>query len=98
MQLQIRHRAEIALRSLQKVERNKIERSLNELLASDRSSLNSNPKFRLVAAGFSGKKLAVYRGSTKLRLVLSFEDDTCILEDVVDHDRLDQLARRGEQE
>ena len=98
MDLQIRRRAEIALRSLQKVERKQIERSLDELLASDRVSLSSNPKFRLLAAGFSGKKLVVYRGSTKLRLVLSFEGDTCILEDVVDHDRLDQLAKRGEQE
>lgn len=98
MDLQFQRRAEIALRSLQKGDQRRIERALTELRASDRLSLSSNPKFRLVATGFSGNKIAVYRATKRLRLVLSFEADACIIEDIVDHDRLDRLVKREGQE
>jgi mRNA-degrading endonuclease RelE of RelBE toxin-antitoxin system len=98
MQLRIERRAEIALRSLQKTEQRYIERALNELQASDRATLRHNSKIRIIASSLPGRKLFVYKGSAKLRLVLSFDDDTCVIEDVVDHDRLDRLLKREGQE
>lgn len=98
MQLRIERRAEIALRSLQKFERKQIDRALNKLLAFDRATLSQSSKLHMLASGFSSRKLFVYRGSLKLRLVLAFDGDTCVLEDVVDHDRLDRLTKREGQE
>lgn len=98
MQLRIERRAEIALRSLQKIEQNHIARALSELAASDMAILRQSSKLHKLASGFSGRNLFVYRGSPKLRLVLTFDGNTCVLEDVVDHDRLDQLILREGQE
>lgn len=98
MDIQLQRRAEIALRSLQKRDQKRIDRALMEISASDRMSLSNNPKFRLLATGFSGKKIAVFRATERLRLVLSFETDACIIEDIVDHDRLDRLVKREGQE
>jgi hypothetical protein len=97
MQLRIERRAEIALRSLQKTEQKHVDRALSSLLASEVATVWHSHKIKPIATGFSGRKLFVYRGSPKLRLVLSFENDTCILEDVLDHDRLDRLVKRGGQ-
>lgn len=98
MHLRIERRAEIALRSLQKIEQKHIDRALNELLALDQATLRHSPKIHVLMSGLSGRKLFVYRGSPKLRLVLSFEGETCILEDIVDHDRLGRLVKREGQE
>ncbi len=98
MDIQIQRRAEIALRSLQKPERKQIERALHELLTSERADLKQNPKFSLLAAGLSGKKIAVFKGGPKFRLVLSFQDEICTLEDIVDHDRLNRLVKHEGQE
>lgn len=98
MYLRIERRAEIALRSLQKKEQKHIDRALNELLESDMATLRQNPKIHMLASGPFGRKLFVYRGSPKLRLVLSFDQETFVLEDIVDHDRLDRLIKREGQE
>lgn len=99
MVLIIQRRAEIALRSLQTTERKRVERALQELLAADRSELRGNPKFHALKSERSGKNLFVYRGTPKLRLVISFPDsDTCLVQDIVDHDRLDRLMRQEGQE
>lgn len=98
MQLRIERRAEIALRSLQKIEQKHIDRALNELLTFDQATLRDSQKIHMLMSGFSGRKLFVYRGSPKLRLVLSFEGETCVLEDIVDHDRLGRLVKREGQE
>lgn len=96
MQMLIQRRAEIALRSLQKIEQKQIDRSLRELSEQDRSTLQRSQKLHMLVSGFSGKKLFVYRGSTKLRLILSFDGETCVVEDLVDHDRIDRLVAKGE--
>jgi hypothetical protein len=98
MQLRIERRAEIALRSLQKIEQKHVDRALNELLAVDQATLHHSPKIHMLVVGLSGRKLFVYRGSPKLRLVLSFDGQTCVLEDIVDHDRLGLLVKREAQE
>lgn len=95
MQIQIHRRAEIALRSLQKDEQKQINSALAELSILDRASLYGSPKFHRVASLMSGKKLFIYKGNRKLLLVLSFDDETCVIEDVVDHERLKKLGAIG---
>lgn len=95
MDLRIERRAEIALRSLPKIEQKYIDRALADLLTLDRTALRHNHK---IQALMTDRKLFVYRGSPKLRLVVSFEGETCVLEDIVDHDRLGRLVKREGQE
>ncbi len=96
MHIVIQRRAEIALRSLSKLEQKQIRRALDELSAADRRQLNR--KLYSLAKNLSDKKLFVYRGSPKLRLIVSFEDDVCTIEDIVDHRRLDRLGvKRGQE-
>jgi|GEM_PF-2526132 len=97
MNIFLQRRAEIALRSLDKIEQNRIIRSLSNIEAIDRVNLIQDPNIRKLATGFSGKKLYSYKGSPKLRLILSFEEDVCTVEDIIDHDRLGRLiAQRGQ--
>jgi mRNA-degrading endonuclease RelE of RelBE toxin-antitoxin system len=88
----IQRRADIAIRSLSTIERNQITSAFKELSESDRSRLLKNPKLQKLATRFSDRKLFVYKSSSKFRLILSFKDDICTIEDIVDHDRLDQLV------
>ena len=92
MKIIVQRRAEIALRSLQKSEQKQIARALDELSKADRKLLYGSPKIHKLAAGYSNKNLFIYKGTTKLRLILSLTNDSCILEDIVDHDRLDRLS------
>jgi hypothetical protein len=94
MQLRIERRSEVALRSLSKIERKYIDRALAELRALDRTTLQRSPKLQVLDSAFSDKKFFVYKGSQRLRLLLSFDHETCVLEDIVDHDRLDRMVRR----
>lgn len=91
MQLRIERRAEIALRSLQKTEQEQINRVLQELRSFDRATLSQNSKLSMISSGYSSRKLFVYKVTRNLRLVLTFDGDTCVLEDIVDHDRLYRL-------
>jgi hypothetical protein len=95
MQIVLERRAEIALRSLGSTERKQIARSLELLSEADLPMLMGSHRIRKLATGFSAKSLFVYRGSPTLRLVLSFENDVCKIEDIVDHDRLDRPAFSG---
>jgi len=97
MQLLIHRRAEIALRSLQQTEQGQIGRALEKLSDLDKASLHTSPKFHRIASLMSGKKLFIFEGNKKLLLVLSFDEDTCVIEDIVDHDRLKKLGAIGGQ-
>lgn len=98
MHILIQRRAEIALRSLNKLEQKRIKRALSALSAADWTLLRQSPNLHKLATGYSNKKLFIYRGTPKLRLILSLEGDTCTVEDIVDHDRLHRLiARRGQE-
>lgn len=94
MQLRIERRAEIALRSLQKKEQKQIERALEKFGTYDQATLRA--KVHMIFTRTSGRRLFVYRGGIRLRLVLSFNDDSCVIEDIVDHDRLNRLVSWGE--
>lgn len=98
MELRVERRAEIALRSLQKTDQRQIQKALNDLSSADRASLRNNSKIHMLVVRMSGVKLFTYRANARLRLVLSFDNETCILEDIVDHDRLERFAMRGGRE
>ena len=90
MQLHLHRRAEVSLRSLEPAEQKRIHRALAEL-SHELKLPYSSPKLQKVSAGFSGKRLYVYKASPRLRLILSLEADECTVEDIVDHDRLHRL-------
>lgn len=98
MELLIQRRAEIALRSLQKSEQAGIRRALLKLSQIDRTELSRSHHFKLYATHFSGKKIAVYRATPRLRLILSLEGDACIIEDIVDRERVERVVNREGQQ
>lgn len=98
MQILKQRRAEIALRSLGTTERRQIARAIDELSSTDMSLLQDGRKLHKLASGLSDRKLFVFKGSPKLRLILSFDKDICTIEDVVDHDRVDRLVNKQGQE
>jgi hypothetical protein len=54
--------------------------------------LRNNHKLHKLNSEQTDKQLFVYKGTPKLRLILSFPDeDTCLIQDIVDHDHLNRL-------
>jgi hypothetical protein len=98
MQIQIQHRAEVSLRSLGKAERTQIIHALDQLAATKSSLLYSNPNLRRLASKFPYKKMYIYEASQKLTLIISIEEDTCTVQDIIDQDRLNLLLPRLRQE
>ena len=98
MDLRIERRAEIALRSLQARERGKILAALTRLQMSSITDLRNNPKLYPLKSTDHDRRLFVYKGTEQLRLILSIHDDICVLEDIIDHARIDQLIKREGQE
>jgi len=90
MKLIIQKRVEIALRSLGKVEQKQITHALAALSLVKQEEFGRSAKIRRLHTS-SGEKLYVYRGNLRLRLILSVHGGTIIVEDVVDHDRLNRL-------
>lgn len=90
MQLVMKQRAEVSFRSLNPVEQRQLSRALDEIRAAEPLDFHHNHKLRKLVAA-SGDKLYAYKGNPDLRLILTVNDDTCTVEDVVDHDRLDSL-------
>jgi mRNA-degrading endonuclease RelE of RelBE toxin-antitoxin system len=91
MQIQIQDRAEVSLRSLRKPEQTKIARTLNKLAETQPASLYRNAKLLKLGSEFPHKKMYIYKGDQKLRLIISVEGDTYTLEDIIDSDRLNYL-------
>src|SRR4051812_19709601 len=94
MKVILYRRADIALRSLGTVERKHIDKALRELEDINPKDFSRSRKIHRVTSA-AGETLYVYRGSPQLRLVLSVHGDTCAIEDVVDHNRLDRLLFKG---
>lgn len=96
MQVRLERRAEIAFRSLSPIEQRHIARAMDEISSASPEELRLSRKLHKVLAA-SGEGLYVFRGSQRLRLVLSIEGDSCTIEDVVDHDKLNRLlVKRGQ--
>ena len=90
MNITIQRRAEIALRSLSQNEKGQLERALNKLTSLSPAEFYIRPEIqKLISA--SGEKLYSLIGSRRLRIILSVDADSCIVEDILDHDRLEQL-------
>lgn len=95
MDVDIKKPAEVALRSLQDTEQRRMMRVLDVLSSSSPAEFGRNPKVHKLVTRF-GEKLYSYRGSEKLRLILSVEGDTLTVEDILTHDRLERmLSHRG---
>lgn len=95
MHLDIRKTAEVALRSLPNTEQRQMLRVLDSLSSSSQAEFSRDPKAHKLVTR-SGERLYSYRGSQKLRIVLSIHGDSLVVEDIVDHDRLERmLSHRG---
>lgn len=80
------------MRSLGKREQSQIAAALGVLSSADPRSLGHRPQIRRVH-GAIGENLYSYRIGHEYRLLFSLQDDTCVIEDVVAHDRLDRIMR-----
>jgi hypothetical protein len=99
MKVELQRRAEIALRSLQGVDRKQVLRAIQVLEISDRSALQAGGKLRLIRLGQRGKVLFLYVASPKFRFVISFRDaDYCIVQDILHHDQIERLVKYEGQE
>ena len=91
MNITIQRRAEIALRSLQQNERKQILKSLQQLEEVQPKDLWHIPKLQKLPNDL-GKELHIYQGNRRLRLILSIKNNICIVEDILDHDKLGRLV------
>jgi len=90
MDIKIERRAEIALRSLGASERKQALNSINKLAGSPSDRFLSGLEFQKIRTE-SGEELFIHRAGRRMRLVLSRDSSGWILEDIVDHDRLETL-------
>ena len=97
MDFVLHRRAEVAIRSLGLVEQKEITRSLDQIHSLLPEKLKQNPKVRK-ALNASGENIYIYRGSQRLRLVLSINENLCTVEDIVEYDDLDRLLHKREQQ
>ena len=97
MNVVLHRRAEIALRSLERAERNRISRELDALETLGPADLRQSGKLWKLATP-SGEDLYSYTGSPQLSLVLSIEANAYVVQDVVARDRLNQLFSREQHE
>ena len=92
----IQRRAKIALRSLQQSEKKQITNALAQIEIIQPKNLFKMTKLNKINS--FGKDLYIYRGNQRLRLVLSIQDDVCIVEDILDHDKLNRLVANSRQQ
>jgi hypothetical protein len=90
MQITVQRRAEVALRSLDARDRNKVMGVLSRLEQSGFQQLHDSGLVHKMRQA-PGVNLYVMRATTQLRIVLSFQNDKVVIEDIVPHDRLDRL-------
>ena len=90
MKLSWQRRAQIQFRSLEKGDQNKISRALDIINLSAPSDLLKNKEFHRLHVE-SDNNLYAYQGSPKYRVVLSFQGEICVVEDIFAHDRFNQF-------
>jgi hypothetical protein len=89
----MQRRAEVAFRSLDTPIQQRIAEALHWFSVSDRALAHKNRKLHKLAGPSADKKLFSYAATPQFRLVLSFDKETCIVEDILHHDRLDRIQR-----
>ena len=94
MQVVLQRRAEVALRSLHEREKKRIARAIDMIADSDRRTLLQSGHVKKIA--MPGPDLYVYKAGLKMRLILSFEfeEEVCVVEDILSHDAFTQLRWR----
>lgn len=91
MDIVIQSRAEIALRSLKQSERKQILQALERIKLVKPQDLWQIPHLYKLREK-SDQNFYVYRGNQQLRLVLSFQENICTVEDIMAHDKLNKLV------
>jgi hypothetical protein len=90
MNVQLEGRAEIALRSLDPPERDKVRAALQVLEKTDLSKLKGSQKLQALKLA-SQAKLYSFRVDKILRLIVSASPSQWTVEDIMHHDRLARL-------
>ncbi|MEM8831954.1 MAG: hypothetical protein AAGE96_21755 [Cyanobacteria bacterium P01_G01_bin.19] len=91
MEIKIERRANIALRSLQQNEQRQIAKALEKIESAQFEDLYKDYNFKKLE-NILDKDLYTYRGNPQLRLILSIENNVCIVEDIIAPDKLDRLV------
>lgn len=99
MSVLLSSRAEIALRSLDPPERERVHKAILSLQkASESGKLIKSHHWRLTLLKLpSPEKFYSFRVGKTLRLILSSHKSQWIVEDIIDHDRLARLLPGSEQ-
>ncbi|MFZ4557074.1 MAG: hypothetical protein ACOYN8_11975 [Pseudanabaena sp.] len=84
MKVILQQRAEIARRSLILSEKNQVVKAIASLNELNFEKALSSPNFHKLA-GLSQTQLYAYRVNSRLRLIISIDEDKWIVEDIVDH-------------
>lgn len=87
MEIHLERRAEIAQRSLQPSEKEKIARALEFLFAAKPIDISQDRRISKLKLG-GGEQLFSFRSSPRLRVVFSIQDNVIVVQDIVDNDRL----------
>lgn len=90
MQVTLQGRAEVALRSLDRRDRDRVMGVISRLGQSDFQQLRDSGQVHQLRQA-SGISLYVMRATNQLRVVLSFQNNEVIVEDIVPHDQLDRF-------
>jgi len=88
MNITLHRRAEIAFRLLDTKEQQQLSKAFEKLITANEDFVKT--KLRKLPTK-STTSLYSYRGNNKLRLIVSMNDNTWVVEDIIDHDRLKQL-------
>lgn len=90
MQVTVQRRAEVALRSLDARDRDRVSTAIARLEQAQFRELSERGQIKKLRQA-PGVSLYEMRATNRLRLVLSFQNDRAVVEDIVPHDRLDRL-------
>jgi|CZKJ01.1.fsa_nt_gi mRNA-degrading endonuclease RelE of RelBE toxin-antitoxin system len=90
MNVRLQDRAEVALRSLDPPEQEKVHAAIQVLERNDLGKLRGSQKLRALKLA-SQERLYSFRVNNMLRLILSASPSQWIVEDIMQHDRLARL-------
>jgi len=94
--MMIQKRAEIALRSLETGEQKRLLSAIEKLDGLDVDILKRQGKLQTLCG--RGEPLYTYRGTQRLRILLSRQKNIWIVEDIVAHDRLKRIISEKNQQ
>jgi mRNA-degrading endonuclease RelE of RelBE toxin-antitoxin system len=90
MNVRLQDRAEVALRSLDPPQQEKVHAAIQVLERNDLGKLKGSQKLRALKLA-SQERLYSFRVNNMLRLILSASPSQWIVEDIMQHDRLARL-------